>query len=156
MIKKYRRKQIYTAFRWTGDPSQIKAQPWEDAMSNGYMSLDNTGSLFVDSECGKMCRVNPGDWILRGNDGEVRLCSPDVFDALYEDVDIPAPVTASQELKIVQILYVPPVNLGYTGYLLALGSDGAIYCKNGDTKWHVHFHNRFADEKPHGDQSCNA
>jgi len=40
-----------------------------------------------------MRRVNPGDWILRGNDGEVHLCIPDVFEALYEDVDIPAPVT---------------------------------------------------------------
>ena len=92
--KKYRRKQIYTAFRWTCDQSQLNEQPWyKDAVSNGYMGLDNTGSLFIDSECGEMRRVNPGDWILRGNDGEVHLCIPDVFEALYEDVDIPAPVT---------------------------------------------------------------
>jgi len=92
--KKYRRKQIYTAFRWTGDPSQIKAQPWEDAMSNGYMSLDNAGSLFIDSECGEMCRVNPGDWILRGNEGDLRACKSDIFGEVYEEVvDIPSPVT---------------------------------------------------------------
>ena len=91
--KKYRRKQIYTAFRWTGDPSQIKAQPWEDAMSNGYMSLDNAGSLFIDSECGEMRRVNPGDWILRGNEGDLRACKSDIFGEVYEEVvDIPEPV----------------------------------------------------------------
>jgi len=150
--KKYRLKQTYEAFRWDGSPAQIEERTWgEEAIRNGHIRFDGLGSpdavLLMGSKCGNyVYTVNSGDWIIYGGEGDLSSCKPYFFHAIYEVVDIPEPAV-KQELKIVQLIHVPPVNLGYTGYLLGLGSDGAVYCKNGDTKWHVHFHNRFADEK---------
>ena len=34
-----------------------------------------------------MMRANPGDWIIRGIQGEYYPCKPDIFDATYESVE---------------------------------------------------------------------
>ena len=92
MIKKYRSKQIYTAFRWTGDPSQIKAQPWgEEVIRNGHIRFENIGSqdatLLIDSKCGTYTyTVNPGDWIIYGSGCDLSSCKPYFFDKIYEEV----------------------------------------------------------------------
>ena len=92
MIKKYRRKQIYTAFIWAGDPSQIKAQPWgEEVIRNGHIRFENIGSqdatLLIDSKCGSYkYTVNPGDWIIYGSGCDLSSCKPYFFDLIYEEV----------------------------------------------------------------------
>jgi len=92
VIKKYRRKQIYTAFIWAGDPSQIKAQPWgEEVIRNGHIRFENIGSqdatLLIDSKCGSYkYTVNPGDWIIYGSGCDLSSCKPYFFDLIYEEV----------------------------------------------------------------------
>lgn len=41
---------------------------------------------FVNSG-GKWHPIRPGDYVIYGRDGDVRLCTPDAFDALYEPVE---------------------------------------------------------------------
>ena len=90
--KKYRRKQIYTAFIWAGDPSQIKAQPWgEEAICNGHIRFNGPSSqdatLLIDSKCGPYeYTVNPGDWIIYGSGCDLSSCKPYFFDKIYEEV----------------------------------------------------------------------
>ena len=40
---------------------------------------------------GKML-VSPNDWIIRGVNGELYPCKPDIFEKTYERVDIPTPI----------------------------------------------------------------
>ncbi len=44
------------------------------------------GPLFIFTKEGVMC-VNFGDWIIRGVQGELYPCKPDIFAATYERVD---------------------------------------------------------------------
>lgn len=42
-------------------------------------------SIYIDTLEGTM-RAEPGDWIIRGVQGEFYPCKPDIFDATYEPV----------------------------------------------------------------------
>jgi hypothetical protein len=34
--------------------------------------------------------ARPGDWIIRGVQGELYPCKPDIFEATYEPAEVPA------------------------------------------------------------------
>ncbi len=49
--------------------------------------------------------VCPGDWIITGIQGERYPCKPDIFDATYEDVDVPWQVDGSDGVNSVGFTY---------------------------------------------------
>lgn len=59
------------------------------AKSEWYFADDDTKSLIIRTLEGDH-RCRPGDWIIRGVQGEVYPCKPDIFTATYE------PVTGNQ------------------------------------------------------------
>jgi len=44
------------------------------------------GPMFIDTLEGEM-RADPGDWIIKGIQGEFYPCKPDIFEATYEEVE---------------------------------------------------------------------
>lgn len=81
-------------------PVVIEAMLWDPAsgpyeigavvgwlMGNGFNDFHHPDSsnLLIQTLEGWM-NVSPGDWIIRGINGEFYPCKPDIFDATYEAV----------------------------------------------------------------------
>ena len=57
------------------------------SMSNGQCGIELAArDLFIHTLEGKMA-ATLGDWIIRGVQGEVYPCKPDIFEATYEKVE---------------------------------------------------------------------
>lgn len=52
----------------------------------GHYIDPETGDLMIRTLEGDM-RATPGDWIIRGVQGEIYPCKPDIFEATYEEDD---------------------------------------------------------------------
>jgi hypothetical protein len=59
-----------------------------DAMMDGNIVPDivEEGGLIVKTFEGRTC-ATPGDWIIRGEEGELYPCKPSIFAKTYEPVD---------------------------------------------------------------------
>lgn len=76
---KYRKKPIVIdAFRWTFD---IVPDWWKEL--KGVTVIPNTGSALIPTLEGIM-KAEVGDYIIRGVQGEVYPCKPDIFAQTYE------------------------------------------------------------------------
>lgn len=49
-------------------------------------TLEPQPQLWIETLEGTM-KANPGDWIIRGVQGEFYPCKPDIFEATYESVE---------------------------------------------------------------------
>jgi len=88
-MAKYRKKPVIVdAFRWTGDRDQIEDPEWiVEAIKSGKVRFSEDGeSLLVDTHEG-ILMANQGDYIIRGIQGEIYPCKPDIFEATYEQVE---------------------------------------------------------------------
>ena len=88
----YRHKPtVVSAFKWTGE-AQADLPEWIGmAITDGRIDLIATSaSMPVYAEVhtleGRMM-CNPGDWIVRGVEGELYPVKPSVFNAAYEPVE---------------------------------------------------------------------
>jgi hypothetical protein len=54
----------------------------------GNVRYPEDGSMLIRTLEGEM-RADPGDWIIRGVQGELYPCKPDIFAKTYEAVDTP-------------------------------------------------------------------
>lgn len=59
-------------FAFSGSPCEVESNP--------------DGSVSIHTLEGSMLAV-PGDWIIKGVQGELYPCKPDIFKATYERVD---------------------------------------------------------------------
>lgn len=89
---KYRKRPVVIeAFQWTGGQDQTEDQEWCVAkIDNGDIYFDRVGT----TQCVMRIRTlegvmtaSAGDWIIRGVNGEVYPCKPDIFAKTYEPVD---------------------------------------------------------------------
>lgn len=91
MMKKYRKKPVVIeAFQYDGDLmnsyGDYYVPPWaEDAFKSGVLYYKEDGELFIKTLEGNM-RASVGDYIIRGIQGELYPCKPDVFTETYEEV----------------------------------------------------------------------
>lgn len=94
-MAKYRKKPVVIdAVRWTGleqDLPSVLALVDFDALPNdsvhvnpGIGFVPSLGTLDIPTLEGVMT-AQPGDWIIRGVQGEVYPCKPDIFEATYEE-----------------------------------------------------------------------
>lgn len=85
----YRKKPVEVkAFRWDGGNwSGLTA--WLDWLGydemHGPAMRQADDSAFIHTMEGEM-EAEPGDWIIRGVEGEFYPCKPDIFDQTYERV----------------------------------------------------------------------
>lgn len=89
-----KRPVVVEAVRWTGDEIEGGAPWWITAALR--VSCGDTGSIVrshdivvIHAAEGTM-RADPGDWIIRGVDGGLYPCRPDVFEATYEPAGVSA------------------------------------------------------------------
>lgn len=88
-MAKYRKKPVVIeAFKWTGDKEQTEDPEWiVDAIKRLDVGFENSGTpdvvLLIDTLEGTM-RASRGDYIIRGVQGEIYPCKPDIFELTYE------------------------------------------------------------------------
>jgi hypothetical protein len=71
------------AFRWTGGPDQQEDPVWAcEAIAAGTIQFVEAGFMSVHTTEGVM-NASPGDWIIRGVEGEIYPCRDSVFQATY-------------------------------------------------------------------------
>lgn len=96
MIKQYRKiPVVISAIQYTGENLQEvigftgKAPEWNQWFStfDEYQKhVDNDGKLFKIFTLEGVMKATPGDYIIRGVNGEHYPCKPDIFEKTYEIV----------------------------------------------------------------------
>lgn len=87
MAKKYRKKPVeIDAMQWhteRGAYAAIEPVKWVEANGGQYRIDPANGGLYIITLEGEM-RVQDGDFIIRGVNGEFYPCKPDIFAKTYE------------------------------------------------------------------------
>jgi hypothetical protein len=79
-MPKFRKKPVVIeAVRWTGNTAPIAA------LRSGRKMTVEDNDLVIHTLEGDMT-AQLGDWVIKGVQGEVYLCKPDIFEATYEAV----------------------------------------------------------------------
>lgn len=93
-MPKYRKKPVVIeAFKWTGGPEQNEDPNWiVEAINNGDVTFighrAGVGKLVMGIQTLEgLMTAQPGDYIIRGVQGEIYPCKPDIFEATYEKVE---------------------------------------------------------------------
>lgn len=91
----YRKKPVLIeAFKWTGGPDQTEDPEWiVQAIKEGKVFIERnvyheSCYLYIKTLEGEM-KASPGDYIIKGIQGELYPCKPDIFEATYEQVESP-------------------------------------------------------------------
>lgn len=81
-MAKFRKKPVeIEAVRWEGGMAAFETVLEWGGGERTVSTLD--GQLFIETLEGTMC-ANIGDWIIRGVQGEIYPCKPDIFEATYD------------------------------------------------------------------------
>lgn len=95
MTKYRKRPVVIEAFKWTGGHDQTEDPKWIiEALEKDEAAIvgtrDMTGFLMRIRTLEGIIFAQPGDYIIRGIQGEIYPCKPDIFEATYEilaDID---------------------------------------------------------------------
>jgi len=88
-VEKYRKKPVVIeAMRFLTLDDYLAVVAWFDEVNTGTLSAEETFQfrsplMLVTTLEGTMA-ANPGDWIIRGVQGEFYPCKPDIFEATYD------------------------------------------------------------------------
>lgn len=86
-MSKYRKKPIVIeAYQWIPEGTPTDAPEWFWDYWGRYPELLDGDDLRIKTLEGEM-RVSPNDWIIKGIQGELYPCKPDIFVATYELVE---------------------------------------------------------------------
>ncbi len=85
MMPQFRKKPVVIeAMQY--QPERIQ-QLWDWAGADVvYGPVEDDTSAYIETLEGRM-EAKPGDWIIRGVQGEFYPCKPDIFEATYEPVE---------------------------------------------------------------------
>jgi hypothetical protein len=83
---KYRKKPVVIeAVQWTGE-NTAEVDEFTNSKFGYQLGTDNVLRVCIDTLEGTML-ANPGDYIIKGVNGEFYPCKPDVFAKTYEPVE---------------------------------------------------------------------
>ena len=87
-MAKFRKKPVVIeAWQYLGREGLLGLPPWMPVKDWYFGYKDgNEGNLYIRTLEGDM-RANPGDWIIKGIQGELYACKSNVFEATYEPVN---------------------------------------------------------------------
>jgi hypothetical protein len=78
---------MHAVYLWIEKNTQGSFDPYADEVPASGVSIDPaTGFMLIATLEGVM-QAKPGDWIIRGVQGEFYPCKPDIFEATYEPVE---------------------------------------------------------------------
>jgi hypothetical protein len=75
-------------YKWVEENTQGSFDPYSRPVPASGVSIDpSTGFLLLATLEGVM-QAKPGDWIIRGVQGEFYPCKPDIFEQTYEAIEV--------------------------------------------------------------------
>jgi hypothetical protein len=78
---------LHSVYQWVEENTAGSFEPLSDQVPVSGVSIDPaTGFMLIATLEGVM-QAKPGDWIIRGVQGEFYPCKPDIFAATYEPVE---------------------------------------------------------------------
>jgi hypothetical protein len=84
---KFRKKPVQIEAVRLGDTNSGRVAAWcGGTLRGGPGGGSAGGTVIIDTLEGRMV-ASPGDWVIKGVQGEFYPCKPDIFDATYEPVD---------------------------------------------------------------------
>lgn len=93
MIRTFYKKKpvVIEAFKYDGDfmdqTGEYYVPHWSvSSLEAGLLSFEGQGDLFINTLEGKML-VSVGDYVIKGVQGEIYPCKPDIFELTYELVE---------------------------------------------------------------------
>lgn len=77
---------IHAVYLWVESNSQGSFDPDDDELPGSGVSIDPATGFMLIATLEGIMQAKPGDWIIRGVQGEFYPCKPDIFEATYEPV----------------------------------------------------------------------
>lgn len=122
-VKKFRKKPVeIEAIQWTGDNLKEVMEFTSLMWIGGFPRFDDckervrrSGGAFKVITNHGATHARPGDWIIKGRDGEFYPCKPDLFGELYDEV-VPEPKATDIEKNAPHIV----VSCGETVHVVPL------------------------------------
>lgn len=85
---KYRKKPVEVeAFKWTGFPNKLGLSWMVDAILDGVVEYSGSSDDLKINTLEGTVTACVGDFIIKGVNGEVYPCKPDIFEKTYEAVE---------------------------------------------------------------------
>lgn len=82
---------MFAVYQWVEANTQGSFNPYANEVPVSGVSIDPaTGFMLIATLEGVM-QAKPGDWIIKGVQGEFYPCKPDIFEATYEKVEDEVP-----------------------------------------------------------------
>ncbi len=86
MIRKFRKKPAeIEAIQVPAEGGALSNEEIVWLQQSTYVKSAGGGAILIETLEGTMT-ASPGDWIIRGVQGELYPCKPDIFEATYEQV----------------------------------------------------------------------
>ena len=79
--------RAFDVYQWIEANTQGSFDPLADEVPTSGVSIDPATGFMLIAHLEGVMQVKPGDWIIRGVQGEFYACKPDIFAATYEPVD---------------------------------------------------------------------
>lgn len=76
--------EMHAIYQWVESQTQGSFNPLSDEVPATGVSIDPATGHFLIATLEGVMRANPGDYIIRGVQGEFYPCKPDIFEATYE------------------------------------------------------------------------
>lgn len=78
---------MYGVYLWVEENTQGSFDPLADTVPASGVSIDPATGFMLIATLEGIMTAKPGDWVIRGVQGEFYPCKPDIFEATYEPVE---------------------------------------------------------------------
>ena len=78
----------HAVYQWIEANTQGSFDPLSEEIPASGVSIDPATGFFLIATLEGVMQAKPGDWIIRGVQGEFYPCKPDIFAATYEPAEV--------------------------------------------------------------------
>ena len=78
----------HAVYQWVEANTQGSFDPLSEEIPASGVSIDPATGFFLIATLEGVMQAKPGDWIIRGVQGEFYPCKPDIFAATYEPAEV--------------------------------------------------------------------
>lgn len=79
--------EMHAVYQWIEQNTEGSFEPYTDPTPASGVSIDPETGFYLVATLEGVMQAKPGDWIIRGVQGEFYPCKPDIFEATYEPVE---------------------------------------------------------------------
>lgn len=77
--------EMFSVYQWVEENTQGSFDPLSDKVPASGVSISPEGFMLIATLEGVM-QAKPGDWIIKGVNGEFYPCKPDIFEKTYDAI----------------------------------------------------------------------